>query len=108
MSGPATTKNDGAVAARPVTVLELAEHRLGRRPVTGSDFDEAGLPIIGTCEACAATIAAYNACPTTTGYLRCATGCSAGVGYETAAAADAAVFGDAATTSDHERRTSHR
>ena len=37
----------------------------------GSEFVRLGLPMLGGCEVCGAGIAAYNAYPTRTGYLRC-------------------------------------
>lgn len=55
----------------PVTVFDLAYFKLGRTPTTGADFEEARLPIFGGCERCQATVGAYNAYPTKTGYLRC-------------------------------------
>lgn len=79
--------------ATPITTLALAEHRLGRRAATGSDFEEAGLPITGGCEICQASIAGYNSCPSRSGWLRCATGCIADEGFATAAEANAAIFG---------------
>jgi hypothetical protein len=71
-----------------VTCLDVALARGARRDengaITGSEFDRVGIPLFGGCLTCGASIAAYNAYPTTTGYLRCA-GCveSAGDGYET-------------------------
>lgn len=58
-------------AGLPVSILALAKHRLGRDPVTGGDFEEAGLAIIGGCAGCGATLAAYNAYPSKTGYWLC-------------------------------------
>jgi hypothetical protein len=68
----------------PVTVLECAEHILGREPQNGGDFEKAGLPIMGGCEVCGASIAAFNACPSKTGFLRCKNGCIADQGYTSA------------------------
>ena len=56
----------------PVTIMELASHRLGRRAENGADYEEAGLPIIGGCVGCGATVAAYNAYPSKSGFLACA------------------------------------
>lgn len=82
-----------------ITVFALAAHRLGIEPgsrrLTGADFERVELPMLGGCEACGASVAAYNACPSTTGYLRCANGCIDGLGYATVQEADAAIFGDA-------------
>jgi hypothetical protein len=82
----------------PVTVLDLARYRLGRAtnddgPMTGADFLRAQLPIMGGCQVCHATVAAYNACPTRTGYLRCADGCVDAMGFTTVEEADADLFG---------------
>jgi hypothetical protein len=74
-----------------VTILTLAEHRLGREARTGADFTEAGLPIMGGCEGCGASIAAYNAYPSVTGYLRCAD-CIGDLGYADAQHANEAIF----------------
>lgn len=57
---------------QPVTITDLASYMLGRPAKSGADYAEAGLPMLGGCESCEATIAAYNAYPSTTGYLRCA------------------------------------
>lgn len=65
-----------------VTILEVAKYRLGRDPETGADFAEAGFQIIGGCAVCGASIAAYNACPSRSGYWKCASGCIADDGWE--------------------------
>jgi hypothetical protein len=73
--------------ADPITVLMLAEFILGREARTGQDFADAGLPMLGGCELCGATIAAYNASPSRSGYLRCAEGCIGDLGFDTVEAA---------------------
>lgn len=78
----------------PVTILEVAKHRLGRDPETGADFAEAGFQILGGCAVCGASIAAYNACPSRSGYWKCASGCIADDGWSTVEAACDAIFGD--------------
>ena len=75
-----------------ITVLQLAEYRLSRPAVTGSDFEEAGLPMLGGCEVCHASIAAYNACPSTSGYIRCASGCIGDSGWTSVEEANHAIF----------------
>ena len=70
-----------------ITIYDLAEHLLGREPRNGADYEEAGLPIMGGCSVCGACIAAYNACPSRSGYLKCASGCITGDGYDTPLAA---------------------
>lgn len=59
-----------------ITVLELALYR-GAQPnedgsISGSEIERVGLPFLGGCELCGASIAAYNAAPSKSGYLRCA------------------------------------
>ena len=76
-----------------ITILELAEHRLGREASTGQDFIDAGLPMMGGCEVCGAAIACYNAAPSVSGFLRCAGDCIGNAGYDTVEEADAAIFG---------------
>ena len=76
-----------------ITILELANHILGRQAETGADFERVGLPMIGGCEVCHATVAAYNACPSRSGYLRCADGCIDDLGYNTVEEANQAIFG---------------
>jgi hypothetical protein len=78
--------NEGAepeAVDSPITIMEAATHMLGRSAMNGADYQEAGLPIMGGCEHCGASIAAYNAYPSTSGYLRCAD-CIGPDGYATA------------------------
>lgn len=79
-----------------ITVMQLATHRLGRDARNGADFQEAQLPIMGGCQVCEATVAAYNSCPSTSGYLRCANGCIGDDGFATVEEADRAIFGEEA------------
>jgi hypothetical protein len=79
---------------KPVTILEVALAR-GIKSAEGSDgysmgeFDRVGLPMLGGCQVCEACIAAYNACPSTTGYLRCASGCIGDKGFPSVKAFEA-------------------
>ena len=77
-----------------VTILELAYHRLGitrsPRVLNGADFESVGLQIMGGCERCGASIAAYNAHPSKTGFWRCGM-CIGELGYDSVEAADAAL-----------------
>jgi hypothetical protein len=70
-----------------ITILQVAEARGAQRDdrggINGAEFERVGLPIIGGCGHCGATVAAYNACPSKTGYLLCASGCIEGDGFET-------------------------
>ncbi|WP_297775404.1 hypothetical protein [Mycobacterium sp.] len=69
-------------AIEPVTIMAVATDMLGREATSGADYQEAGLPMMGGCENCGATIAAYNAYPSTSGFLRCE-GCIGDDGYPT-------------------------
>ena len=70
-----------------ITVLDVAKARGvkedDRGCINASEFERVGLPVIGGCACCQATIAAYNAAPTKTGYLMCAEECAEGRGFET-------------------------
>lgn len=83
-----------------VTVHQLAAYRRGEDPPewTMGDYERLDLPMLGGCEVCGASIAAYNACPSKTGFLRCANGCIADQGWDTAPEADVEVFGSRART----------
>ena len=81
-----------------ITVLDVLRARLGGKlpegPIPMSLFDDHRLPMLGGCEVCGACIAAYNAAPTRTGYLRCAgfeeePGCTGELGFRTVAVYDA-------------------
>lgn len=76
----------------PVTILQLAEFRIKREPSTGDDFAEAGLQIMGGCERCHASIAAYNACPSKSGNWRC-DDCIGDDGFATVSEANEFIFG---------------
>jgi hypothetical protein len=90
----------------PVTVLDLASHRLGYPVRAGGDFQRAGLPIMGGCAECGATVAAYNACPSRSGYLKCASDCIGDDGYATVEEAHADIFpGERAPLDPPEERT---
>jgi hypothetical protein len=80
----------------PVTILDLAEFRRVATDADGSinldAFIAVGLPMFGGCSVCAASIAAYNACPSRSGYLKCAEGCIGDDGYPTVEEANRALF----------------
>jgi hypothetical protein len=78
----------------PITICQLADYILGRKAESGQDFADAGLPIMGGCEVCGASIACYNACPSKTGYLRCADGCIGDLGYMTVEEAKEDIFSE--------------
>lgn len=60
---------------RPVSILDLAEYRgLHKAPdgsSTAEDFAAVGLAIFGGCVSCHASLAAYNAYPSKSGYWKC-------------------------------------
>jgi len=61
-----------------------------RGGVNGAEFHRVGLPILGGCAMCGATIAAYNAAPGRNGYLLCLNGCvSEETGFPTVEAFEA-------------------
>ena len=75
---------------KPITILDIALAK-GANPdhLTMGEFDRLGLPMMGGCQTCGATIAAYDASPSTTGYLQCAKGCIGDRGFPTVKAYDA-------------------
>lgn len=79
-----------------ITILDLARFRGVKPSADGSiscgDIADVGLPFWGGCQSCHATIAAYNACPSTSGFLRCASGCIDEDGYETVEEANRDLF----------------
>jgi hypothetical protein len=76
---------------QPITISQLADFILGKPAETGQDFQDLGLPMLGGCEVCHASIACYNACPSKTGYLRCRQ-CIGNLGYATLEEAKADLF----------------
>ena len=66
---PATAETEEQV--KPVSIYELASHVLGREATNGADYEELGLPMMGGCADCHASIAAFNSYPSKTGYLMC-------------------------------------
>jgi hypothetical protein len=92
---------DAEAPIEAVTIHELAIHRLralGRigaeepSGLSGADYAAVALEILGGCEICGASIAAYNACPSRSGYWRCANGCIADEGWASAIEADRALL----------------
>jgi hypothetical protein len=78
-----------------ITVLELAIFRGAKESeggMSGGEIERVGLPFMGGCQRCGACIAAYNASPSTTGYLMCTHGCVDGVGFDTCEEANRALF----------------
>ncbi len=80
----------------PITVLELAMFRGCKASEDGSvsmgAVEATGLPFMGGCVRCGASVACYNSCPTTTGYIACKSGCAEDIGYPTVEEANRALF----------------
>src|SRR5690349_6214214 len=56
----------------PITIVDYVRFQLGEQDsYTAEDFYSTGVDIMGGCEGCHATLAAYNAYPSTSGYWRC-------------------------------------
>ena len=69
----------------PITILDYVKSVVGDKDLyTAEDCLASGVDILGGCQRCQATIAAYNAYPSTSGYWRCA-GCIGQDGYATVA-----------------------
>ena len=69
----------------PITILDYVKSVVGDKDFyTAEDCLTSGVEIIGGCQKCAATIAAYNAYPSTSGYWRCAD-CIGDTGFATVA-----------------------
>lgn len=60
----------------PITMLDVAEARgvqgNGDGTISAGALAAVGVPIMGGCATCYATVGAYNAYPSTTGYWQCA------------------------------------
>lgn len=71
-----------------VTIFNVAVARGAKEDpeggINGSEFIKHGLHFLGGCECCEASIAAYNAYPSTSGYWRCED-CIGDDGFPTAA-----------------------
>ncbi len=68
-----------------ITILDYVKSVVGGKDLyTAEDCLASGVDILGGCQGCHATIAAYNAYPSTSGYWRCAD-CIGDHGYATVA-----------------------
>jgi hypothetical protein len=57
----------------PITILDYVKFQIGEQDsYTAQDFYSTGVDIMGGCEGCRSTLAAYNAYPSKSGYWRCA------------------------------------
>ena len=69
----------------PITILDYVKSVVGDKDTyAAGDFLTCGVEMLGGCQGCAATIACYNAYPSTSGYWRCAD-CIGTSGYATVA-----------------------
>jgi hypothetical protein len=69
----------------PITIFDYVKSVVGDKDFyTAEDCLISGVDIIGGCQTCAATIAVYNAYPSTSGYWRCAD-CIGDTGFATIA-----------------------
>ena len=69
----------------PITILDYVKSVVGDKDLyTAEDCLASGVDILGGCQGCQATIAAYTAYPSTSGYWRCAD-CIGEDGYATVA-----------------------
>ena len=69
----------------PITILDYVKSVAGDKDLyTAEDCLACGVDILGGCQGCQATIAVYNAYPSTSGYWRCAD-CIGDDGYATVA-----------------------
>jgi hypothetical protein len=79
-----------------ITVLELAVFRGAKEDQDGSmsmgEVEKTGLPFMGGCGRCGACVAAYNASPSTLGYLMCSRDCIGEDGFDTVEAANIHLF----------------
>ena len=68
-----------------ITILDYVKSVVGEKDTyTDDDFFRNGVGTLGHCQRCAATLAAYNAYPSTSGFWRCAD-CIGDTGFATVA-----------------------
>jgi hypothetical protein len=87
----------------PITILDYVKFQIGERDsYSAEDFYSTGVDIMGGCQGCAATLAGYNAYPSTSGYWKCAD-CIGDTGFATVedfASSDANAAHDAPPSDD--------
>jgi hypothetical protein len=67
----------------PITILDYVKSVAGEKDTyTASDFASLGVSMLGGCDQCSATLGAYNAYPSRSGYWRCAD-CIGDTGFST-------------------------
>ena len=72
---------------KPLTVLDIAKARGvvdSGTGITMGQVEDVGLPFMGGCEICEATIGCFNAYPSKSGYLRCEDHIDNDSGFKTA------------------------
>lgn len=71
----------------PITIYDLAKFRGAKESEEGTinmgAFINVKLPMLGGCIVCSTSIAAYNACPSKSGVLKCLRSCIGDDGYDT-------------------------
>jgi len=76
----------------PITILDYVKSVVGDKDLyTAEDFMNSGVEMLGGCQGCHATIACYNAYPSTSGYWRCAD-CIGNDGFVTISDLKASLF----------------
>lgn len=87
-----------------VTFLALAKFRGAKADedggINGGEFVRVGLDIMGGCQVCGATLAAYNGYPSKSGFWRCKD-CLYDEGWTDVAQVNADIFGDADLEPQH-------
>tara|TARA_Y100000034_G_scaffold83726_1_gene100247 strand:- start:190 stop:477 length:288 start_codon:yes stop_codon:yes gene_type:complete len=72
-----------------ITIMDIAKAEGAqedeRGGISGGEFERLGLPILAGCQGCGATLGAYNAYPTRSGYVGCADCTPEEYGYQTVA-----------------------
>jgi hypothetical protein len=64
-----------------ITLLDITIAKVGVKDTyTMEDTDEAGVPFFAGCQDCGASLAAHNAYPSKTGYIKCR-GCIGDLGF---------------------------
>src|ERR1700748_1688879 len=88
--------NDDESTVKCITVFQLAKFRGVKEDDSGcvsmGAFDAVGLPMLGGCQDCGASCAAYNSCPTKNGLLTCLDGIREEDGFETVEKANRFIF----------------
>jgi hypothetical protein len=69
----------------PITIFDYVKSAVGDKEFySAEDFNRNGVAMLGGCQGCRVTLAAYNAYPSTSGFWRCAE-CIGDTGFATVA-----------------------